>query len=78
MLIGLSITAAAAMDRPPWRYSAADGQLHLIRHEIDDVAETLCDHHMSVAELAEPGDEDQTRCPLCVRVFGAQRAGDAA
>lgn len=63
------------MDRPPWRHSREDGRLHLIRREVDDVAEALCVHRMAVADLAEPGDEDQPRCTPCVRVYGAELAG---
>lgn len=60
------------MCRPPWRHSPDDGQLHLIRREVSGVAEALCPLRVPVADLAEPGAEDQPRCPLCVRVYGAE------
>jgi hypothetical protein len=60
------------MDRPPWRHSPEDGQLHLIRREVGDVAEALCPHRVPAAALEEPGDENQPRCPLCVRAYGAE------
>lgn len=63
------------MGRPPWRYSRVDGQLHLIRREVSNVAVALCPVQESVADWEKPGDEDQPRCAACVRIYGAELAG---
>lgn len=61
------------MGRPPWRYALTDGQLHMIRREVHDVAEALCPLRVTVADLRAPGDEeDQPRCPVCIRVYGTE------
>ena len=71
LLIGWPSIVGTAMGRPPWRYSPRDAELHLIRSEMDGRTETLCAQQVLSSELEEPGDEDQPRCPRCIRTYGA-------